>query len=185
MEVSPRSHSNGGGRPRPAGSPPMPPADLSPSANPGTMRARAIQAFQHPPPPQIPPLKSRDLTQTPSPGLEAGGEGGREGDALSLPHPAGLPLSLRVLRTRGCSEVGRTDGPGLGAVEDGDRKLRLAAPVPGCCSRTPVSSCFGGSPKAKISLRGSPSTLRYTHLPSSSPPGAPTSEQRPQRGVLT
>lgn len=69
LEVCQRSHSNGGGRCWGPGSPPMPPADLSPPPAPAQSGARYSGSAA-----RAPPLKAEDFRATPSPGL-----GEREG----------------------------------------------------------------------------------------------------------
>lgn len=115
LEVSPCSHSNGGGRPRLAGSPPMPPADLSPSANPGTMQERAIQAFQ--PNPAI-EIQGFNLNAIPCAGGR-GREGGKEGNGMLFPHPVGFRSPSRLSGPRDALKLhgsGWTGRPG--AAED-------------------------------------------------------------------
>lgn len=155
----------------------MPPADLSPPPTPAQCRRALFKLFS-----RIPPLKSKDLTCTPSPGL--GGEGkreGKEGDALSPPHstlPPDSPDHGMLCMDRG------------GQVDQAQPRMRqravlragaepapwLAAPIsakPGWCNQTPLSPCSGDPPAATEQPWGGPQAPSHTH----------TSPQAPTQGT--
>ena len=176
------------------GQPSHAPGRPLPSANPGTMRACAIQAFQ--PNPAI-EIQGFNLNAIPW----AGGRGreGGEGDApappgrgMPFPHP--IPLCSRSpSRLSGPWDALKSHGSGwtagAGAAEDGDRKLcsvversrrrswqplswqSWAGAAGHPCPPAPCPPAPGTPQRPQNSLGGSLSTLRYTHLPSSSHPG--------------
>jgi len=174
------------------GQPSHAPGRPLPSANPGTMRARAIQAFQ-------PNLAIEIQGFNPNAVPWAAGRG-REGRGMPFPHPTGLPLSLQALRTAGCSAVVwiRADrrtrlshGRRQKAALRGGAELvpRLAAPVLaklGWCSQTPSTSCSRDSPEGQESASGGP-RAPYATAPSPSshrghsPPGSTLREFYPEK----
>lgn len=80
LEVSPRSHSNGGGS-RGRREPSHAPIRPLPSANPGTMPARAIQAFQ-----PNPAIEIQGFNLNAIPWAAGEKEGKREGRGMLQPH---------------------------------------------------------------------------------------------------